>query len=252
MRVFRGFDSLPNLGNTVVTVGSFDGVHRGHLSLLERACEVAKAKGVESVVLTFEPHPRVVLGQADGLRLLTTLEEKSRVLESCGVDNLIVIPFNKEFSRLTYDAFIKEYLSAKVGLDTLVVGYNHNMGRGSEGLYSSFVEMGASCGFDICKVDEWRDDDGMQVSSTVLRMLVARGEMLRAASLMSRPYLIVGRADGDGRVWSPDALKLYPAEGRYKVLLNGVEWYITVDDKGALWCEKESRDVVIEIISDRL
>ena len=98
MRVFYGFDALPHFVRPTVTVGSYDGVHSGHLALLRTVARRARAQGGESVVLTFEPHPRVTLGRADGLRLLTSLEEKIYLLGQQGIDNLIVIPFDKAFS----------------------------------------------------------------------------------------------------------------------------------------------------------
>ncbi len=250
MRVFRGFDELPSFGNAVVTVGSFDGLHSGHLQLLERCRELAKSSDAESVVLTFETHPRVVLRRAEGLRLLTTLEEKSILLEQLGIDNLIVIPFDRDFSRLTHEAFIRNYLIEKVGAKTLVVGYNHHFGRDSEGSYNSVVKLGKDYNIEISKVDEWRDAEGNNVSSTVVRTLLSRGEADRAISLLKRPYLIMAQIDGDGRVWCPDALKLIPAEGRYRALVDGVERVVVVDSQGIMWCTDAIQRAKIEILGE--
>ena len=115
MRVFYGFDALPHFVRPTVTVGSYDGVHSGHLALLRTVAGRARAQGGESVVLTFEPHPRVTLGRADGLRLLTSLEEKIYLLGQQGIDNLIVIPFDKAFSALAPDTFIRDYLVGRIG-----------------------------------------------------------------------------------------------------------------------------------------
>ena len=125
MRVFYGFDALPRFREPAVTVGSFDGVHLGHQALLARLCEEARATGGESIVLTFDPHPRITLGRTDGFRQLTTLDEKLALLERLGIDDVIVIPFDRAFSALSGREFIERYLKGRIGTRTLVVGYNH-------------------------------------------------------------------------------------------------------------------------------
>lgn len=249
MRVFHGFDSIPSFGGAVVTLGSFDGLHRGHLELLKRCRESVAESGGESVVLTFATHPRVVLGRSEGLRLLMTTEEKIMLLEGYGIDNLIIIPFDKDFSRLSYEDFVKRYLVEMVGMKRLVAGYNHHLGRGSEGSYSSLMKLSEECGFEVERVGEWRDPKCGNVSSTVVRALVMRGEMERVSELLGRPYLVVAQVDGDGRVWSQDALKLFPAKGLYMALLDGKEAQVRVDENGAMWCaDTAGNRVKIEII----
>ena len=115
MRVFHGFEALPHFTHPAVTVGSYDGVHSGHLKLLRTVTAAARGQGGESIVFTFEPHPRITLGKADGLRLLTTLDEKTALLEELGVDNVIVIPFDRAFSALSGEEFADDYLIGKVG-----------------------------------------------------------------------------------------------------------------------------------------
>lgn len=250
MRVFQGFESLPSFGGAVVTLGSFDGLHCGHLELLKRCRESAEEIGGESVVLTFATHPRVVLGRADGLRLLMTMEEKITMLESYGVDNVIIIPFDKDFSRLSYEDFVKRYLVDMIGMKRLVAGYNHHLGRGSEGSYVSLNKLSQEYGFDVQRVEEWRDAAGGNVSSTVVRKLVSQGDMERVSELLGRPYLILAQVDGAGRVWSQDALKLFPAEGEYEAVVEGKQSKVSVDKSGAMWCEEAAGNrVKIEIIA---
>ena len=152
MRVFYGFDALPHFVRPTVTVGSYDGVHSGHLALLRTVAGRARAQGGESVVLTFEPHPRVTLGRADGLRLLTSLEEKIYLLGQQGIDNLIVIPFDKAFSALAPDTFIRDYLVGRIGAETLVVGFNHRFGRDKQGSYDYLGSHGF--GLEVVEVGE--------------------------------------------------------------------------------------------------
>ncbi len=129
MKVFHGFDSLPTFRHPVVTVGSYDGVHRGHRALLERLVAEARATGGESIVLTFDPHPRIALGRGEGLRLLTSLDEKIALLAASGVDCVIVIPFDRAFAALSGREFVERCLIGKVGAETLVAGYNHRFGH---------------------------------------------------------------------------------------------------------------------------
>lgn len=225
MRVFYGFDALPHFVRPTVTVGSYDGVHSGHLALLRTVARRARAQGGESVVLTFEPHPRVTLGRADGLRLLTSLEEKIYLLGQQGIDNLIVIPFDKAFSALAPDTFIRDYLVGRIGAETLVVGFNHRFGRDKQGSYDYLGSHGF--GLEVVEVGEC-DVDAEKVSSTVIRHLVAQGDMARAARLLSHPYLVIGTAAA-GRIRTDDPLKLLPPAGSYQVRIGGRPARLTVD-----------------------
>ena len=213
MRVFYGFDALPHFVRPTVTVGSYDGVHSGHLALLRTVARRARAQGGESVVLTFEPHPRVTRGRADGLRLLTSLEEKIYLRGQQGIDNLIVIPFDKAFSALAPDTFIRDYLVGRIGAETLVVGFNHRFGRDKQGSYDYLGSHGF--GLEVVEVGEC-DVDAEKVSSTVIRHLVAQGDMARAARLLSHPYLVIGTAAA-GRIRTDDPLKLLPPAGSYRI-----------------------------------
>ncbi len=225
MRIFHGFDALPAFRTPAAAVGSFDGVHGGHKLLLDRVVSEARAAGGESVVLTFEPHPRVTLGCAEGLRLLTSPEEKAWLLEREGIDNLIVIPFDLAFSRLAPDTFVRDYLIGKVGVATLVVGYNHHFGRGKEGDYAYLEHLRGEFGFRVVRIAEY-DADAEKVSSTVLRRLIGRGEMVHAARMMPHPYLLIGELSaGEVRIGEP--LKLLPPAGSYRVRANGLDARLT-------------------------
>ena len=133
MKVIWGFDNPPLIRNGVATVGSYDGVHRGHGILLDEVVRRARECDGESIVLTFEPHPRITLGNDEGLRLLSTFEEKCRLLEQRGVDIVVVIPFDEAFSRLSREEFIDGYLVGRLGIKQLIVGYNHHFGHNKEG-----------------------------------------------------------------------------------------------------------------------
>lgn len=178
IRVFHGFDALPRFVHPVVTVGSYDGVHRGHRALIERLIAEARAAGGESIVLTFEPHPRITLGRDEGLRLLTTLDEKIALLGELGVDNVIVIPFDRAFSALTGAKFVEEYLIGKVGAETLVAGYNHRFGHDR----LDCDALAATGRLRVVKVGPCTVD-GVRVSSTLIRRLLEEGKAEEAARL---------------------------------------------------------------------
>lgn len=181
MRVFHGFEALPQFVHPVATIGSYDGVHLGHRALVERLVAEARANGGESVVLTFEPHPRITLGRAEGLFLLTTLDQKIALLEGMGVDNLVVIPFDGAFSALSGAQFIAQYIRGRIGAETLVVGYNHRFGHDR-------IDCGAESDFEglrIVRVGECHVE-GQHVSSTAIRQLLVAGKIEEAERLLGQ------------------------------------------------------------------
>lgn len=216
MKVYYGFDDLPRFRNPVVTVGSYDGVHAGHRKLLDSINRMARENDGQSVVVTFSPHPREVLPDGNGIKLLSSPREKARLLEQAGVDNLIIAPFTTEFSRLSSYDFVKRYLLDKIGVHTLVVGYNHHFGRGKEGDFDYLVRMGSRFGFDIYMIPRY-DMDDEKVSSTVIRDFIAAGDVRSAAKFLGYPYFIIGRVS-DGGVLEPESRsKLLPPAGTYPV-----------------------------------
>ena len=204
MRIFRGFDNLPHFNRAVATMGSFDGLHGGHLELLRRVRQIAADKGGESIVLTFEPHPRYVLGTGEGLLLLSTLEEKLYLLEQAGIDNVIIIPFTIEFSRTSPEEFIRNNIAA-IGVETLVVGYNHRFGHNKQGDYNFLESQGGK--MEIYMVEQQQMQQS-KVSSTVVRQTIEGGNIDKAVGLLSHPYIIIGtttfprrRSSGLRTVW---------------------------------------------------
>ncbi len=216
MKVHFGFDTLPAFHSPVVTVGSYDGVHCGHRAILSRINELAKSSGGESVVITFAPHPRIVLGTADGLRLLNTLDEKIVLLEEAGVDHLIVASFTEEFSRLSSEEYVRNYLVEKVGVRTLVVGYNHHFGHNKDGDFRFLQSLQNEYGFEVCEISR-QQIDNEKVSSTVVRGLIAEGDMVHAKQLLGRPYILIANL----KEYVADPYKLLPPNGRYRVQIEG-------------------------------
>lgn len=230
MRVYRGLEGLPKFNRAVATMGSFDGVHGGHFVLIQRVIARARELSGESIILTFDPHPRYVLGTDDGMQLLSTLEEKVYLLERAGVDNLVIIPFTKEFSRQTPAEFIENYLS-KVGIQRLIVGYNHRFGHNKQGDYG-YLER-ENNGLEIEMVEQQRIQDD-KVSSTIIRNAILSGDMTQAAKLLSHPYTIACYVKHDGSVEKVEQEKLLPPTGEYTIRLNGLDGLLTIQQDRCL------------------
>ncbi len=238
--MFRGFERLPDFCNPVCTLGSYDGVHIGHKYLIQRCVDIAKSIGGESVVLTFEPHPRIVLGRAEGLRLLTTIDEKIELLTRAGVDNLIIIPFDEPFSKLPYNEFVESFLVGKIGVHTFVLGYNHLFGHKNEGNHSVLNLMSQDLGFEVVELAEMRSSDA-KVSSTVIRKTIELGDIEQANLYLGHPYLInVGDIE--------DRMKLLPVAGKYLAEMDGRELKVEFSEERGLLCDIDISNKKISII----
>ncbi len=242
MKIYYGFDNLPRFRNAVVTVGSYDGVHCGHRRLLSLLIGQARRLEGESVVMTFAPHPRQVLGRGP-VALLNSVEEKAMLLEEAGVDHLIVIPFDEEFSRISSEEFIGEYLVGKVGMKAAVVGYNHRFGHDRESGADVLGRLSGRYGFEVMKVERCQAGD-RKVSSTEVRKAVESGEVEIAAELLSRPYMMVTDVEQGRAMWSEHD-KLLPPDGRYEVLADG-EPTVALIERGEMRVEgvRDGRTIV--------
>ncbi len=234
MKVYHSIEEFRKVKGTVVTTGTFDGVHVGHRKIIDRLNEIAKKVKGESVLLTFHPHPRMVLFPDDhGLELITTMEEKIQLLEEAGVQNLIIHPFTKEFSRTTSIDFIRDILVDRLGTSVLVIGYDHHFGRNREGSFEHLRESGPLYGFEVEEISV-QDVDDVAVSSTKIRKALQEGDVLTASKYLAYPYQIAGKViHGDklGRkigfptanVLVEDSAKVIPANGVYAcyVFYNG-------------------------------
>lgn len=223
MKILRGFEDIPDMGYVVATIGSYDGVHRGHRILIDEVVRRARQHNGTSLVLTFEPHPRIALGKDEGLELLSTLDEKCALLEAAGVDFLLAIPFNRAFSALPHDAFVREYLVERLRVKELVVGYNHHFGRDREGSFASLLEVGDII---VTQIEQQRAE-GDKISSTVIRHTLASGDMATVARLLGHPYIVYGRRGADNEL-TVDRYKMLPPIGEYMALVDGVPTKVEV------------------------
>ena len=218
----------PNLGGTVLTVGTFDGVHRGHRLVLARLAERSRETGFASVLVTFSPHPLEIVNPAAAPLLLTAGEEKTEVLVESKIDYAVVLPFTQALAAYNAEQFVDEVLLRRLGMNELLVGHDHGFGRGREGDVDVLRSLGAARGFRVDVVPPVPGRDGRPVSSTSIRRSVAGGDLTRAADGLGRPYSVSGIVEhgaGRGRslgfrtinIGVPSPRKLLPPEGVYAV-----------------------------------
>ena len=228
--VVGGEDSAlpPNVTETVVTVGTFDGVHRGHRDVVERLVARANKLGIASVLVTFDPHPMEIVNPAAAPLLLTSREEKLEVLAETGLEYLAVVPFTAALSGFSAEEFVSRVLRRCFRMKELLIGYDHGFGRQRAGNAEVLEELGRKEGFRVEVIPPVSSRGGQSISSTSIRRAVAGGDLARAAESLGRPYSVSGKvAPGAGRgrgmgfptlnLGAPPARKLLPPEGVYAV-----------------------------------
>ena len=227
MKIYHSLEEFRKVKNAVVTTGTFDGVHVGHITILERLKEIANSVDGETVLLTFFPHPRMVLFSDNDLKLITSQHEKIDLLRKAGVDHLIIHPFSKVFSRLSSVEFVRDVLVNKIGTSRLVIGYNHHFGRNREGSFEHLKEYGPVYGFQVEEICA-QDVDAVSVSSTKIRKALESGDLKTAKVYLGHQFqlsgtVVVGENLGNkigfptANIQVLDAHKLIPANGVYAV-----------------------------------
>ena len=228
MKIYHGIEEFNRKGNAIVTSGTFDGVHIGHQKILRTLQEIAQQTGGETVLITYWPHPRLVLDPIDDkIKLLTLFDEKARVLERYGLDHLVKINFTKEFSEQSSTEFIENILVNGLGTQTLVIGYDHKFGRNREGGFESLKANSDKWGFTVKEIPR-QDIENVGVSSSRIRRSLAEGDIHISNQYLGYEYCLNGTVvPGDklGRkLGYPTAnlkiessLKLIPAGGSYAV-----------------------------------
>jgi riboflavin kinase / FMN adenylyltransferase len=227
MIIHKDFQNL-KLANPVVTLGVFDGVHRGHRALLEHLVSRAKEIGGEAVVITFSPHPRIVLEQdKNSLSFLTTMEEKMLHLKNANVDHLVIIKFDKKFSKIPACNFVKDVMIEKIGAKHLIIGFNHHFGKSGEGDFNTIKGCAKSLNFKIEQVQGLHIEEGA-ISSSIIREALLNGKLEEANRWLGYAYSIsgiivegrkIGRSLGfpTANIVPDSEFKLIPANGVYAV-----------------------------------
>ncbi len=229
MEIVRNLEKLRHDNNCIITTGTFDGVHRGHQSIIDILCENAKQIKGCTTIITFEPHPQFVIkrDQKNELKLLTTIDEKIAIFESLAIDRLIVLEFDEEFARLSSHDFIESVLIHKIGFQKIIIGYDHAFGRDRQGNQKILEELSKRYHFSIDVVPPF-SSGGTIISSTQIRRLLRDGDIKQATNFLGRDYQLTGsviKGEGRGRTLNiptanlkPNSSeKLIPGDGIYAV-----------------------------------
>lgn len=228
MKIYEDLNDFPQIKNAVVTLGTFDGVHLGHQKILSRIRAIADETEGETVLVTFWPHPRLVLySEEHNIRLLSTFEEKTQMLQKYGVDHLVTLPFTKDFSQLRSEDFVQKILVDKIKTKILVIGYDHRFGKNREGGLDHLLAHKNTYGFEVEEIPR-KDIDHIGISSTKIRKALEKGMVDIAHDFLGRDYElsgIIGKGQQLGRsLGFPTAnikvlqdYKLIPGDGAYAV-----------------------------------
>lgn len=228
MRVFKDLNQLPVFKNAVITIGSFDGVHSGHQAILNRINTLARRIDGESVVVTFHPHPRQIIYPSDKtLRLLTNITEKTALLASYGVDNLVIVPFSVEFSQMSADEYILKFLVELFRPRYIVIGYDHRFGLNRQGDVNYLRWYGKMAGYEVVEIEKQQVED-ISVSSTKIRRALSEGDIQAANALLGHPFTLGGKVVHGAKIGAKigfptanvatgDAHKIVPRQGIYAV-----------------------------------
>ncbi|MCF7559403.1 bifunctional riboflavin kinase/FAD synthetase [Sabulilitoribacter multivorans] len=222
---------------TVVTIGTFDGVHLGHQKIIKRLINTGKLEGLKSVILTFFPHPRMVLQKDSNIKLINTIDERYAILDALGLDYLLIKKFTKEFSRLSAEDFVKQILVEKLNAKKVIIGYDHRFGRNRNADINNLKAFGETYGFDVEEISA-QDIDDVSVSSTKIRKALNDGDILKANSYLGYPFMLNGtviKGKGLGKkIKYPTAnirveedYKIIPKQGVYVVKseIKGTRFY---------------------------
>ena len=259
MKIFRSFEEAKDIRNPVVTIGSFDGVHIGHKTILNRLKMLAKKNDGESVLVTFNPHPRKVLypdTTGKGLKLINSQEEKFNLLEEAGLDNIIILEFTIDFSKVTSEQFVRDFFHGLIHAKVIVVGFNHHFGFNKEGDYKQLWAWQEKYNFEAEEIPE-QEVYNETVSSTKIRQAISEGYIQRANAYLDHYYVIIGKSqqylneEYSGlllfvSIILTEECKLLPALGIYAVTVE----YGQVSTKGMVIIHSkldESSEVILNI-----
>ncbi len=234
MKIYRNINEYNESKSSVVTIGTFDGIHKGHQKIFNKVINASKQSNLLSVVLTFFPHPRIILNKYNNVKMIDTLNEKIDHLEKIGIDHLIIHPFNKKFSLLSADQFIREYLVYKLKLKHIIIGYDHRFGKGREASISDLKEYSSEYNFIVDEIDA-QEIEKIAISSTKIRNSINKGNLETTKKYLGRYFSLSGKVvKGDGlgkQIEYPTANILI--EENYKIIPKDGVYYIKtkIDNK---------------------
>ncbi|WP_108803224.1 MULTISPECIES: bifunctional riboflavin kinase/FAD synthetase [unclassified Aquimarina] len=192
MKRYTDANTYDNHTPSVVTIGTFDGVHIGHKKIIERLVDAAKRDHLESVILTFFPHPRMVLQKDTSIKLINTIEERIQILEKTGLDSLVIHPFTKEFSRLSAKEYVEEMLINRLNVRHVIIGYDHRFGRNRNSNITDLASFGIQNDFTVEEISK-QDIDDVAVSSTKIREALLEGDIIKANKYLGYNFMLTGK-----------------------------------------------------------
>lgn len=212
---------------TIITIGTFDGVHIGHQKIVNRLIDLGKQEGLKSVILTFFPHPRMVLQKDSNIKLINTIDERSKILDMLGLDYLLIKKFTKDFSRLSAEEFVKQVLVDKLKAKKVIIGYDHRFGRNRNADINDLMKYGEAFGFEVEEISA-QDINDVAVSSTKIRKALSEGNIQKANKYLGYPFMLTGtivKGKGIGKklnyptanIHIEEDYKLIPKQGSYVV-----------------------------------
>ena len=227
MKIYTSLQEFTSTKKTIVTLGTFDGVHLGHTVILDRICNIAKQENLESVVLTFFPHPRLIVSNDSEIKLLNTMAEKAKLLEQKGIQNFIIHPFDKLFSELSPSEFVKQILIKQLNIQKIIIGYDHKFGKNRAADFNDLIAFGNEFGFDVEEIPAKQVDE-VSVSSTKIRNSLLEGNISLANDYLGYSYMLsgivvkgnqLGRTIGfpTANIQISENYKLIPKNGVYMV-----------------------------------
>ena len=233
LKIFNSIQSFTTQSKTIVTLGTFDGVHLGHKKILEKVIASSKNLNAESVVLTFFPHPRTVLQSTEEMKQLNTIDEKIVLMNELGIDNLVIHPFNKDFSRLTAEEFVKNVLIEQFNIKKIIIGHDHRFGRNRTADINDLIEFGKEYDFEVEQISAEEINEAA-ISSTKIRNALNEGNIDLANQYLGYEYMIsgkiiegkkLGRTIGfpTANIFVEENYKLIPKSGVYIVKVNVLE-----------------------------
>jgi len=237
MNIYRKITEVKTIKNTAITIGTFDGLHLGHQKILDNLKEKAGETSGRNFIVTFDPHPRTIVNRGIEVALLSTIEEKLEIFEKCGIENVLVVEFTKDFSQISYSAFIEKYLVFGIGLNNVVIGYDHKFGKDRSGDEEVLLKYGRKANFGVTVVPPFTIEDEI-ISSTKIRKTLDDGNVELSNNYLGRPYSLTGKVipgEKRGRIIGfPTAnievsneFKLIPKNGVYLVscLVDSQQYY---------------------------
>ena len=191
LKIYHSFNEFTTTKKTIVTLGTFDGVHVGHNAILEQICKAAQQENLESVILTFFPHPRLIVSNNYDIKLLNTIDEKSNLLEKKGIQNFIIHPFDKTFSELSPREFVSQVLVEKLNIHKIIIGHDHKFGKNRAADFNDLINFGKEFGFEVEEISAQQINE-VSVSSTKIRNALLEGNITLANEYLGYSYILSG------------------------------------------------------------